>query len=287
MNNSNKWVFINKGKKIKKGINMLKSKKCHRNTKYKTKLCISVIKKLECPHGNFCRYAHSYSEIEENMCFFGNSCRFVCFSDKNKEWINTNNKKCLFIHPNETYKNFKKRCDSDLRICSFAGNCKYVYYSDNNKEWINTSNKLCLCYHPNETLENYNIRMKHKIVIKKSGIILCDNNKILLVKNRRTRLWGFPKGSVENFDKNLKYAAIRELKEETGYIIDYENVEKGLLIFRDFILFNVNIKNIVNKVDRTDTDEIIEQNFYNVDQIKHLDRNVIDGSLYKFIKKYL
>ena len=290
MNNVESWINVvnkNSEKKIKKGMNMLKSKFSQRNTKYKTRLCISCIKNIPCPHGEFCRFAHNKSELENNVCFFGKSCRFVCFSEKNNEWINTNNKKCLFIHPTETQQNFVKRCNTEFRICSFAYKCKFVFYSEKHKEWFNTDNKKCLCYHPNETIENYNKRMQHKTIIKKSGIILCDNNKILLVKNRRTNLWGFPKGSVENFDKNLKYAAIRELKEETGYILDYKNVEKGWLVFKDFILFNANIKNIIKKVDRTDTDEIITQEFLTFQDIKYMDRKKIDGSLYKFIKKYL
>ena len=36
--------------------------------------------------------------------------------------------------------------------------------------------------------------------------------------------WGLPKGKVEDFDKDLKSAAIREVFEETGYILEYNHV---------------------------------------------------------------
>ena len=36
--------------------------------------------------------------------------------------------------------------------------------------------------------------------------------------------WGLPDGKVEDYDKDLKSAAIREVFEETGYILDYNYV---------------------------------------------------------------
>lgn len=271
---------------IKDSLNLLKSKHKHKNIKYKTKLCVSVLNGEKCPHGEKCRFAHDKSELKLNKCFFGKECRFVKYLKEGNEFINIHPKKCLFIHPGETEINYKNRLKDNLKKCYFGSNCKLVSI-DNNGNWININNeKKCMCYHPGESERNYKNRIRY-IKIKKSGIILFDNNKILLVKNRRTNLWGFPKGSVENFDKNLKYAAIRELKEETGYIIDYESIEKGILIFRDFILFNVNIKNIIEKRERTDHEEILTQNFFTLEEIKEMDRRYIDGSVYKFILKYL
>lgn len=56
---------------------------------------------------------------------------------------------------------------------------------------------------------------------KYSNIIVKCDEEILIIKRanyiRKFRgLWGFPGGSVDNKDKNPKDAAIRELKEETG-----------------------------------------------------------------------
>ena len=36
--------------------------------------------------------------------------------------------------------------------------------------------------------------------------------------------WGLPKGKVESFDKDLKFAAIREVVEETGYHLEYKHL---------------------------------------------------------------
>lgn len=59
---------------------------------------------------------------------------------------------------------------------------------------------------------------------KSCGCIIINNDKVLLIFERRRDYWGFPKGHVENNETEIE-TALREVKEETGLdvIID-ENI---------------------------------------------------------------
>lgn len=53
-----------------------------------------------------------------------------------------------------------------------------------------------------------------------AGVILISNEvqkpKVLLVRNNFSKIWSYPKGKLEPFEKSLD-AAVRECREETGY----------------------------------------------------------------------
>ena len=59
----------------------------------------------------------------------------------------------------------------------------------------------------------------------KGGAILHDSktNRILLVQSRG-KLWGIPKGTKDN-NETIEECSIREVKEETGLIIDSNNLK--------------------------------------------------------------
>ena len=66
--------------------------------------------------------------------------------------------------------------------------------------------------------------MNLKVDFAAGGIVL-DNNKILLVKNKKSEyvdnpksFWGFPKGHMED-GETPKDTAKREVMEETGFIV--------------------------------------------------------------------
>lgn len=54
------------------------------------------------------------------------------------------------------------------------------------------------------------------------GVLVNSENKIFLLRKISRNEWGLPKGTIEK-NENKAIAAIREVKEETGY----ENVEIG------------------------------------------------------------
>jgi 8-oxo-dGTP pyrophosphatase MutT (NUDIX family) len=54
--------------------------------------------------------------------------------------------------------------------------------------------------------------------IHKAGIILIDPNKqVLITFSKKSKKYGFPKGSCESKDTSLFHTAAREFEEETGY----------------------------------------------------------------------
>lgn len=77
---------------------------------------------------------------------------------------------------------------------------------------------------------------------KSCGTIIIENNKVLLIQ-QTDNAWGFPKGHVENNEKEQE-TAIRETKEETNldveiignkkYIINYKinnDIDKEVVFF--------------------------------------------------------
>lgn len=62
---------------------------------------------------------------------------------------------------------------------------------------------------------------------KKAGVICFDNcGRHLLVKEKTSNKWGFPKGSVEK-NESLVDCALREFREETGYTLEKRQIFIG------------------------------------------------------------
>ena len=80
---------------------------------------------------------------------------------------------------------------------------------------------------------------------EKAGMILWDIQKrrILLIQNRWTGKWGFPKGHMETFDIDHLENAMREVKEETGYLemIHYV-ITSGPLILNGHYYWTANLR---------------------------------------------
>lgn len=66
-------------------------------------------------------------------------------------------------------------------------------------------------------------------MIESAGLLIIYNNKILLAhpvkKKLRYGTYTIPKGKLENGETHLQ-AAIRETREETGIIVDENNIDK-------------------------------------------------------------
>ena len=74
--------------------------------------------------------------------------------------------------------------------------------------------------------------MNSKVDFAAGGVVV-DNNKVLLVKNKKSEyvddpksFWGFPKGHMEE-GETPKDAAKREVSEETGFVVELSD-EKPL-----------------------------------------------------------
>lgn len=63
---------------------------------------------------------------------------------------------------------------------------------------------------------------------KSCGCIIIENNKILLVYEKRRNFWGLPKGHVEEGESELETAK-REVKEEVGLDVEISTVKRYTL----------------------------------------------------------
>ena len=80
----------------------------------KTRLCWSVQKGVPCPHGaGNCHFAHTKDELRMAPCLFGDRCRFVRW--RGSEYCNnsSSDRKCHYVHPEESRENYMKRTGLD------------------------------------------------------------------------------------------------------------------------------------------------------------------------------
>jgi hypothetical protein len=78
----------------------------------KTRLCWSVQKGVPCPHGaGNCHFAHTKDELRMAPCLFGDRCRFVRW--RRDEYCNNSDRKCQYLHPEESRENYMKRTGLD------------------------------------------------------------------------------------------------------------------------------------------------------------------------------
>jgi 8-oxo-dGTP diphosphatase len=106
----------------------------------------------------------------------------------------------------------------------------------------------------------------HKFIIGISGVVLNDNNEVLLLKHKfwPEGSWGLPSGYAER-GETLEAALAREVLEETGYVIE---VEKSLQIVSGYKLrIEVSyLGKIIGGKEKIDAGEILEARFFSLDQ---------------------
>jgi 8-oxo-dGTP pyrophosphatase MutT (NUDIX family) len=68
----------------------------------------------------------------------------------------------------------------------------------------------------------------------RAGLILYhpDNDAILLIRDSRSHMWSFPKGGRERCDSSQLRTAVREVREETGFI---ENADYHVFLGEDIL----------------------------------------------------
>jgi 8-oxo-dGTP pyrophosphatase MutT (NUDIX family) len=126
---------------------------------------------------------------------------------------------------------------------------------------------------------------------KGAGIILFDKDdlSLLLVKDTKSKKFGFPKGHYEEYDKTPFETAIRELNEETGLTIeDIELLNEAPVLCKNKYYFwvgriNTNIKNPERFYITKEEPTISLVKYFNINKIFKLNTNI---SLKKFIILY-
>ena len=58
----------------------------------------------------------------------------------------------------------------------------------------------------------------------RAGIIIFNPNgdAVLMIRDSRNRMWSFPKGGWERCDSSQLKTAVREVREETGFLYDID-----------------------------------------------------------------
>lgn len=102
---------------------------------------------------------------------------------------------------------------------------------------------------------------------KSCGTIIIENNKVLLIQ-QTDNAWGFPKGHVENNEKEQE-TAIRETKEETNLDVEIISNKKYIINYK---INNEIDKEVVFFLAKKTSDKIKKQD-EEIKNIKWVDLN--------------
>jgi len=288
-----------------------------------TRLCRSVKTKTPCPHGKRCRFAHSIDQLVKRNCRFGLSCRFAIQTGAEGMYRNDGRKVCECYHPQETEQSFALRTGLCLpckpkKVCKpkaktvVKPKAKTVNTGAKNFSWA--QGKIMKVVEPKVVMkvvkpkavkvvepkvvkntsppdDNSWVQVSNKKKKKpledrfnKAGVILQNNQKILLVKDNFHKKWGFPKGKIEK-GETCPEAAARELREETGYKIDappshYKNWKIGQCIY-----YKIFLNNLVQPGKIEDTREINMRAWFYPREILEFNRNQVNYALWNWANK--
>lgn len=104
-------------------------------------------------------------------------------------------------------------------------------------------------------------------LVFRAGCALIYKDLVLLVHQKESGFWGFPKGRLnakERENTNLVMCAARELKEETGVVIEQEILKKSVCDRRTFI-YTVILNEIPEiTIDYKEIDDYKWVNFWDI-----------------------
>jgi 8-oxo-dGTP pyrophosphatase MutT (NUDIX family) len=279
-----------------------------------TRLCRSIKTKTRCPHGKRCRFAHSIDQLVKRNCRFGLSCRFAMQTGVEGMYRNDGRKVCECYHPQETEQSFALRTGLCLpckpkKVAKPVAKpiTKTVYTSAKNFSWaqgkIVTEPKKVV----KKVAKTKAVNMSHTKEVKKTspddsswvqvskkkkkslenkfrkaGVILQNNQrKILLVKDKYHNKWGFPKGHLEK-GETCPEAAIRELREETGYKINIPPPHCKTWRMGDSIYYKTFLNGNVQPGNIEDTREISLRAWFYPREIIGFNRDQVNYALWNW-----
>jgi len=111
---------------------------------------------------------------------------------------------------------------------------------------------------------------------------ICINNsgEVLLVRGRRSQKWSFPKGHCKADETDIQ-CALRELKEETGLIIEDSYASYHKLRGAGYFIFAIQGNPPVKIGDHWEIDEV---SWCPIDNLPRIDSNV-DVSIFRSLMK--
>jgi mRNA-decapping enzyme subunit 2 len=111
-------------------------------------------------------------------------------------------------------------------------------------------------------------------------ILISENNKILLVKGRKTSKWSFPKGHIKPTETRAE-CAFRECYEETGISLNHLKPNHPRKLFAGYYYIYLNIPETIPVTK--DSNEIMEVSWVPIEKISYLKCNI---DLNNFIESY-
>lgn len=189
----------------------------------------------------------------------------------------------------------------DVNLYTMNDNMYKLYIEIEKIHWFYLDNYVYKYKYKHYTLtkfiykiyELYNIDINNNIIIKEyvkiyykkrqklplSGCVIFNKayNKVLLVKNKGSKSWSFPKGKIEYMENPLD-CAIREVYEETGLnienIIDenisIESTLRGVKVY----LYVINIEEVKNFAPQIQN-EISEVKWHSLKNISYINKNYV------------
>jgi len=216
----------------------------------RTVMCRSVTQKTRCPHGKRCRYAHTLDELNKRECLYRHTCRLVQKASEGC-YINTGKKVCNGWHPQETEDSYCTR----LRIPQAKSPPKSTAPKAKPAPWADARER----YRFKAPETKPEIRSESKMPPQRqlrAGIIMSrklpgKKPEYLMVHRKSCDKWSFPKGGVEP-GETLQQAAVRETREETGYIVEIPSTAKPILYGRSYYFILYYEQHCRQQVPRTD-----------------------------------
>lgn len=119
--------------------------------------------------------------------------------------------------------------------------------------------------------------------IRKAGMIIMNQDgNLALVKTKGWNKWGFPKGHLEDNEKEWK-GALREVREECGIDLKTEAYEYiGSIWLRSIKFFVVVMINDHKLLQTHDTKEISDCKWEEIGQILDFPRKSINATVHSF-----
>ena len=137
------------------------------------------------------------------------------------------------------------------------------------------------------------IRDSNRMLCKESGdghmicgvIAISKNDKILLIRGRKTGKWSLPKGHVEG-QENSEQCAKREMKEETGIQIDAFTYKNDIAKLRVGIYYFYEADEEI-PLTPADDSEVIDSGWFSLQDIhtRSMELNVDANYVYKTLQK--
>ena len=165
-------------------------------------------------------------------------------------------------HPNSNIYNIIKSYNTFLE----------KYFKDKNIQLSQSHFNKCI----NNFFIDYN--KNNNIKKQKAGLIIFNsNNQFLLIKGKKSKKFGFPKGDVL-IGETLTQAATRETLEESGFDINKIKNKKELDMVKlpYAYYFIIKIKSFPHELKTNDKKEIDKITLLNIEQIKNIKNSTID-----------